>query len=351
MKVERALPFDWFGFMPYPLIRIDGLDEFGVTAPDLFKALSEPIRQRLVQILLAQELNVTELVEILDQPQSTISRHLKVLRDAELLVDRRSGPTTFYAARPIRETNGNGHGNGNSHLTERVLKWLADEPVEPGLAERVREVAARRRGNANFFETIGERWDQLRIQAFGESFHLEALTALVPDTWTVADIGTGTGYLLPVLANQFRRVIAVDPAANMLDLARQRPDLSQRKNVDFRPGAFEQLPIADGELDLAIASLVLHHVDEPGVALREVARAIRTDGKLLLIEQQTHAYEAFHERMGDVWHGFESTQIETWLTQAGFSRIKKHALTSFKPNGKNLGEVPGLYVMTAVRRN
>jgi ArsR family transcriptional regulator len=315
--------------------------------PDIFKALAEPIRHRLLQVLIAQELNVSELVDVLDQPQSTISRHLKVLRDVELLVDRRCGPTTFYAARPINPAGPEGDGHGS--IGDRLLEWVAREPLDMALQQRLEAVIARRRGGSTFFDAIGARWDQLRIDAFGDAFHLEALTALLPREWTVADIGTGTGYLLPVLALRFRRVIAIDPAESMLQLARGRADVRTRENVEFRAGLLEQLPINDGELDLAIASLVLHHVPDPQAGLREIARAVRPKGRLLLIEQHAHEHQSFHDRMGDVWWGFEPGQLRRWTQAAGFQQVLVHEVTSAHPSGRNLGEVPRLFALTAER--
>lgn len=315
-----------------------------ILSSDIFRALSEPIRHRLLQVLLAQELSVSELVEVLDQPQSTVSRHLKVLREADLLVDRRSGPTVYYSARPAQTP---GRATGQGDLSGRLLAWLSEEAIEPALRRRLDEVLARRRGGASFFEALGGRWDTLRIEAFGECFHLEALTSLLPREWIVADIGTGTGYLLPVLSSRFARVIAVDPAANMLELARQRPDVQGRVNVEFRAGAFEQLPIEESELDLAIASLVLHHVSEPPAALSEVARTIRPGGKLLLVEQHAHEHQPFHDRMGDVWWGFEPQQVAAWTGAAGFVDVHVSSLGTVRPSGKNLGEVPPLFVVTA----
>ncbi len=317
-----------------------------MATPDIFKALAEPIRHRLLQVLIAQELNVSELVDVLDQPQSTVSRHLKVLRDVDLLVDRRCGPTTFYAARPINPAGP--HGDGNGTLGDRLLEWVAREPLEPVLRQRLETVLARRRGGSGFFDAIGSRWDQLRLEAFGDAFHLEALTALLPREWTVADIGTGTGYLLPVLAARFKRVIAIDPAESMLELARSRADLAARDNVEFRAGLLEQLPLADGELDLAIASLVLHHVADPQRGLSEVARSICRGGRLLLIEQHAHEHQAFHDRMGDVWWGFEPEQLVRWTAAAGFRQVDAQSLAT-RPSGRNLGEVPGLFVLTAIR--
>lgn len=311
----------------------------------MFKALADATRQRLLRVLSAHELSVSELVQVLEQPQSTISRHLKVLRDAELVVDRRAGATTLYAVAPVAGGRANGHG-----LRDQLLEWIGNERLDAGTQARLEQVLAVRRGGS-FFETIGSRWDQLRVDAFGDAFHLEALTALLPRDWTVADIGTGTGYLLPVLAERFAKVIAVDPAANMLELARRRPELREATNVEFRAGSLEQLPLGDGELDLAIASLVLHHVAEPAAALREAGRCVRTGGRLLLVEQAAHEHQVFHDRMGDVWWGFEPEAVEACVAEAGFGQVRVSGLRSARTSGRSVGEVPRLFVLTAEKQS
>jgi len=61
-----------------------------------FKALSDPTRARLILLLSEGEQAVTELVEALHAPQSTVSRHLAVLRSAELVATRRAGVMVYY---------------------------------------------------------------------------------------------------------------------------------------------------------------------------------------------------------------------------------------------------------------
>src|SRR5687768_15348398 len=132
------------------------------TAPDLlFKALADTTRQRLLCVLATHELSVSELVEVLDQPQSTISRHLKILRDADLLLDRREGATVWYAARPVAEKNGEGKPHvGGMAIREQLLEWAQQERLEPGIKQRLNRVLRRRKLDASdFFETLGRRWD------------------------------------------------------------------------------------------------------------------------------------------------------------------------------------------------
>ena len=332
----------------------------------LFRALADATRQRILRVLSAEELSVTELVEVLDQPQSTVSRHLKVLRDAGLLVDRRSKTTVMHSTCPIGPEErivaaSQGHdagriGNGGSHevaaglagLRSRMLAWVSQEPLEQEVRERLDRVLHRRRaGGADFFETVGARWDQLRVEAFGDTFHLEALTWLLPRKWTVADVGTGTGYLLPLLSARFARVIAVDPSPSMLEAAHNRPELKGASNVSFRAGSLDRLPIEDGELDLAIASLVLHHVADPTAALRELRRCLRSEGRLLAIEQEHHHHAEFHERMGDRWWGFEPAEITQYCREAGFADVQVRPLTTARASIRRGMDVPKLFAVVA----
>ncbi len=319
----------------------------------VFKAMSDTTRQRLLRLLSTHDLSVSELVEILRLPQSTVSRHLKVLRDAGLLVDRKVGATVVCAVRPVSEgTDGFAEAAVSSRraapgLRDRLLDWIGQTELDKDVAERMERVVQRRQTNGGaFFDTMAARWDQLRIEAFGEVFHFEALTALLPMDWVVADVGSGTGYLLPVLAARFHKVIAVDPAPRMLDVARSRPEVRTAGNVEFREGSLGALPLSDGEIDLAIVSLVLHHVEDPARALGDLKRTLRPGGAVLIVEQQDHRHGEFYERMGDRWWGFESAQVIQWLEQAGFREVRAMPLTTARPSGRNRSDVPALFAVT-----
>lgn len=329
----------------------------------LLKTMADATRLRVLRVLSAYELSVNELVEVLEQPQSTISRHLKPLREAGLVRDRRMGTAVFYSIAPIAgmgletlsQQEGDSasdsepiNGNGRAGLRNTLLQWVVDQGPDAGLRERIETVIRRRRADSDaFFDNLGGRWDQLRLEAFGDVFYREALNALLPAEWVVADIGTGTGYLLPALAGQFRRVIAVEPAAAMIEAAKSRPELQRAEHVDFRVGSLDDLPITDNELDLAIASLVLHHVPESAGAIREIRRCLKPTGQVLIIEQEAHADADFHERMGDRWQGFESTQVIRWLKEAGFADIRNQKLTTARPTGRYNGFAPALYAVIA----
>ena len=312
-----------------------------------FKALADGTRQRILQVLVRQDVNVSELVEVLDQPQSTVSRHLKVLRGAGLIVDRREGTSAVYAAvRP--GPNGDGL---PGDVRGRLLEWAAEQPLGRVVARRLEAVLHRRRVQSEaFFERVGHHWDQMRVDCFGSAFPLEALTALLPRHWAVADVGTGTGHLLGLLSARFERVIAVDPVPAMLDTARSRLELQGADNIDFRAGDLSRLPIGDAEVDLVLAELVLHHVSSPSEALKELGRVLRPGGRVLIVEQAAHQLEEFHDRMQDRWWGFDAGKLSVEVARAGFEEVRHAPLASAEPTNANAPEAPELFVLTARRR-
>lgn len=303
----------------------------------IFKAMADRTRQRTMAVLCRHELSVSELVAVLRQPQSTISRHLKTLRDAGLIRDRRDGSTVLYAAaRNIDATNG-------AALPARILDWATEQTLDPQLQTRMETALRRRREMSDrFFGDVGVKWDKLRIDSFGSQFHLEAFWSLLPGEWTVADIGTGSGYLLPALAAYFEKVIAVDPVDAMLASATQRIEMDQLDNISLRRGDLSLLPIMRGEVDLAIASLVLHHTAVPLDAIRELHRILKPGGRVLVIEQLTHENQRFRERMQDRWSGFDPGELRGQFEQAGFGDVQARQLLT----AQQAEDAPELFAIT-----
>jgi ArsR family transcriptional regulator len=308
----------------------------------VFKAMADKTRLKLLQAILQHELSVSELVEVLGQPQSTVSRHLRVLREADLISNRRDG-TAVFCAPSIP-----GPGRNSNSLHADLLDWIRKQGVPKPLQRRLDRVMHKRAARTlGFFDKVGERWDQMRIECFGERFPLEAMVSLLPSEWTVTDIGTGTGYLLPMLVPCFQRVIAVDPVDAMLEKARSRPELSNAKNLEYRQGDLSRLPIPDQGVDLALAVLVLHHVPSTSKALGELFRVVRSGGHVLIVEQRAHNLKEFHDRMQDRWWGFEPEWLVEQTEGIGFMEIKWRELNSVEPNSGSVPECPDLFVLTA----
>jgi ArsR family transcriptional regulator len=274
--------------------------------------LGDPLRARLLLVLEGQTLAVGELCDILQLPQSTISRHLKTLMDGGWAQVRREGTSRLYSL--VTDAL-------DEHSADlwRVVK--AQLITMPAVAQDrmrlTRVLADRRSESAAFFSRAAGEWDALRDELYGSSFHLDGLLAACEPTWTVADLGCGTGRTSAALAPFVRQVVAVDASAEMLTAARAR--LGALPNVEVREGTLEAVPVASGTVDLALLVLVLHHLGDPTAVLKEARRVLRADGRLLVIDMQPHDREEYRGQMGHVWLGFSEVDVSRLLTGAGFS--------------------------------
>ena len=275
------------------------------------EGLSDPIRLRLLHLLDRQELGVAEICEVLQLPQSTASRHLKVLGDQGWVEVRRQGANRLYR---MAERVDAGARRLWRLAREESGRWAALQQDQLRLERRLRE---RRSGAERFFAGAAGDWDRLRAEWYGAGFGLAAVAALLPPEWTVADLGCGTGALAATLAPRVRRVIGVDQSADMLRAARRRTE--GLANVELRRGRLEQLPVDDASCDAALLVLSLGWVDDPGRALAEAARAVRPGGRLALVDAVLHDDDDFRRRAGQVWPGFEPAALDAMLAAAGWT--------------------------------
>lgn len=298
---------------------------------DRLSALADPIRTRLLLLLERHELTVSELRTVLQLPQSTVSRHLKVLADAGWVAAREDGTSNRYRhdARDLEM--------GTRRLWTSVREELQGLPASRRDAERVKGVLAERQTRSQaFFASSAGQWDRVRSELFGARTELFSLVGLLDTGATVADLGCGTGQLAEVMAPFVQRVIAIDESPAMLKAAKAR--LHGMRNVDLRDGSLETLPISDGSVDVAVLSLVLHYVIEPAAALAEIRRTLRpSGGRLLLVDMLPHDRVEYRQTMGHVWLGFDAEQLMGWSTDAGFASIRHHALPAApQAKGPNL---------------
>src|SRR5690242_10302142 len=225
-------------------------------------ALADPIRCRMLLILEKHELTVSELCAVLQMPQSSVSRHLKTLADDNWVASRRDATSRFYTM-PLDDLD-----SAATRLWPLIREQVATTPAAAHDERRLRGVLdSRRLKSQEFFASAAGKWDRLREDLFGDTFYLWAVLGLIDPTLTVGDLGCGTGQIAETLAPYVRRVVAVDGSTEMLDAARKR--LGNVKNVDMRRGELEALPVKDGELDVAMLSLVLHYSPDPARTLEE----------------------------------------------------------------------------------
>jgi len=292
------------------------------SAPEVFDhlaALADPTRGRLLYALETRELTVNELATALQLPQSTVSRHLKVLGDGAWVAARAEGTSRLYRMERDRLAPAAGK------LWSAVRDSVGKQRIARHDAARLATVMAKRRSASEaFFSTAAGRWDALRAELFGAHTELLALCGLIDDSLIVGDLGCGTGAVTEALAPYVTRVVGVDGSRAMLAAARRR--LAERTNVELRHGDLEALPFEDEELGAALLVLALHHVPEPRAVLAEAARVIAPGGRLVVVDMLPHDREAYRREMGHVWLGFSEEQLTGWLASAGFGSARFVAL-------------------------
>jgi ubiquinone/menaquinone biosynthesis C-methylase UbiE len=172
-----------------------------------------------------------------------------------------------------------------------------------------------------FFDRVASDWDEMRLVYYDEAVieHLAAAADL-DASMTVADVGTGTGFVAAGLAGRVACVIGIDESAGMLAVAEQNVDELGASNVELRRGDIGSLPLADDSVDAAVANMVLHHAVDPAAMLGEMARVVRPGGTVAICDEAEHPYTWMREEHADVWLGFTEPQVHAFFTAAGLER-------------------------------
>jgi ArsR family transcriptional regulator len=212
--------------------------------------------------------------------------------------------------------------------SRRLWHIVRDEVMHSSAAEhdarRTQAVLAERSTRSQqFFSTSAGQWDKMRLDLFGRRADV-ALLGLLDESWTVADLGCGTGAITQSLAPFVERVIAVDESGAMLTAAKKR--LHGVENVDIRNGRLEALPLADGEVDVALLFLVLHYVIDPARVISEAVRVLRPGGRLLVLDMMPHDRQDLRQAMGHQWQGFDAATLGAWMQAAGLESFRYNSL-------------------------
>lgn len=285
------------------------------------RLLGETTRLRILALLEREELSVGELARALGLAQSRVSNHLRLLREAGLLVERRAGTSTFVRRRAPRP----GAANGEAVL-ERLWSALAGELA--GLPEhaadllRLDGVLAARGRSPEFFDHVAPTWDKLGVAFATGQARERAAAQLLPPDLVLADLGCGTGYFARALCGQCARLVCVDQSQAMLDEAAQRlGPIARGTELELRRGELSALPIADAELDGVVAGMVLHHLAELDVPLLEMRRVLRPGGTAVVVELAPHGEAWMRDALGDRSLGLEPADVCAAFERAGFGDV------------------------------
>jgi len=279
------------------------------------KIVADPNRLRILLLLKGEELSVAELQEILGMGQSTISTHLSQLKQAELVEDRRTGKSNLYRLSPAAPA-------GGSPLDEILDKAKNEIPeAAPDQAAMRRVLRKRQDKTQAFFDSVAGRLGKDYVPGKSWKSLAEALLRLMPPL-VVADLGAGEGASALLLAQRAKKVIAVDSSARMIEVGREQALRHGVKNVDYRLGDMEEIPIGDGEVDLVFFSQSLHHALHPERALAEAARILVAGGRIVILDLVRHRFEEARELYADEWLGFGEADLESMLQSAGFVNVE-----------------------------
>ena len=286
--------------------------------PGLFRLLGDEARLRILRLLEAERLNVTELTGILGLAQSGVSRHLGMLKEAGLVAERRDGAFSWYSLAPALLEGENGFAPLRP-LLRAHFEHAAATPEGRADAARLEEVRRLRKEN---FEAHGGPDARERQLVPGRSWAAwaRALGHLLPPL-RVADLGCGDGYLTIEASRWASRVIAVDRSRAVLERARGLARRRRVRNIIWRQGDLERLPVRDASVDVAILSQALHHAGDPARALAEAVRIVVPGGRVLVLDLREHDQDWVRSRLGDRWPGFQDEALARLLRSAGLADV------------------------------
>jgi len=272
------------------------------------RAAAEPTRLRLLALCARGAWCVSDLVAILGQSQPRLSRHLKLLVEAGLLVRTPEGANAWFQLAP------------EADLARQVLARLPED--DPMLAAdrraAARLAAERARVASEAFRRHGADWDELRALGLPGAAITAALdAALPPRIGRLLDIGCGTGGLLERLAGRIEEGLGVDASRDMLALARTRLAERGLSHVSVRQADMYRLPIADAAFDAVTLQMVLHYAEDPAVALAEAARVLKPGGVMVIVDLAPHQRGDLLGAHAHRWPGFDDAGIAGWLGATG----------------------------------
>jgi 2-polyprenyl-3-methyl-5-hydroxy-6-metoxy-1,4-benzoquinol methylase len=279
-----------------------------------FRALGDPTRLRILRLLVAEPLNVSELVSLVGVAQPSVSHHLSKLKGLGLIREDRQAAFTYYSLAvdpkdqrwPLIELTKNGE-DANGDLA-RLTDLLRQREDRQALNEKLLEP--------------GQSW----------FLWASALSSLLPPL-EVVDFGCGTGVLSVAIARWAKQVVAIDKNGSALKQAKERAKRAQVDNISFLQEDLHHLSLPDGKKDLVVLSQSLHHVEDPQAVLAEAARLLKRGGKIVVLELMPHEEKWVKDRLGHLHLGFEPDRLEGDLEKVGFTKLSRdtHARNGNSP--------------------
>ena len=284
------------------------------SALDIFRALGDPTRLRIVHLLRAMELAVGEIAQVVGQSQPRVSRHVRILAEAGLVERRKEGNWVF-----LRLARGQGIAPFLT-LFDRLEPSQSEVLWQAADLARLSAVRAERaRAAEAYFADHANEWDANRSLHVPEAQVEAAMTALLArePIGHMLDIGTGTGRMIELFGCDARQVTALDRSPDMLRLARAKLPQDAGDKYALLLGDFLSLPMESGSIDTVLCHQVLHYAQAPESVIAEAARVTARNGRVLIADFAPHQREELRMRDQHARLGFADAQIEGWFADAG----------------------------------
>lgn len=264
------------------------------------RAAAEPTRLRLIAACAEGELTVSEICRVIGQSQPRVSRHLKVLCDAGLLVRFREEHCVYYRT-PVR--------GAGAEMVRQFREWVRTDDAaldrDRARAAKVRE----ERAQAAAMPAGGIHMAEAEERVLRDALLQEIGTAGVGE---LLDVGTGTGRILRWLAPRATQAVGIDLASNALRVARTSVHGAGLSHCLLQKGDMYELPFPAASFDTVTMERALAGAQRPLDALAEAARVLRPQGRLVLIED-FDGLELRHETTA----GHPLAILRDWLVHAG----------------------------------
>lgn len=282
---------------------------------DTLKLLSDPTRLRLIRLLVNEELSVAELQEVLNMGQSRISSHLGILRQGNLVEDRRDGKKSYYHLNRFLDSE-------TKALVKVVCVSFDKQEQAQRDTENLRRILDQRQElSEKFFNSVAENLGKYHCPGRSWEALGHFLLKLTPSI-TIADLGAGEGIISQLLARHAQMVYCIDNSKKMVEVGSTLAKKNGFTNLCYKLGEIEHLPLEDGSFDLALLSQALHHARVPVEALQEAYRILKPGGQIIVLDLLEHQFEKARELYADRWLGFSKNQLYRWLKEVGFEQVE-----------------------------
>jgi ArsR family transcriptional regulator len=292
------------------------------------RAAGDETRIRILALLQQGERTVKELTHILGQSQPRVSRHLKVLSEADLVSRSPEGSWVYYriadnaAGRDAALGILRGLDPGDARIRRDNERLLQLKQQNQKAAER-------------YFAEHASRWDAIRSLHVPEREVEQAILARAGagPFRAMLDVGTGTGRMLELFADRYQRAVGIDLSPAMLAVARANLERAGIDRARVRPGDVMHLPIPRDSFDLVVIHQVLHFLDDPARAIAEAAGALAVGGRLLIVDFAPHELETLRQDHAHRRLGFAHGQMAQWIAAAGLVTEEVEDLAATESGG------------------